>query len=231
MSPTTAVPEATLLDGSVSRQLRAATRDEHRASEAALDLASLTTPAALAALLQGWVSVWLDVARAANGPASCSTARAELLRPATLALDWLAVDLADLAVVAGRGDRRCRSVTPSTDRRASVGDHSGGFSELLAVTSSSWGVAYVLGGSRLGGAVLAPVLSKAVRLPDAIGTTFLRSASTDPGREWVAFRRRLDSLEISAEQLAVAVDAARWTFDRVGAELSARHREHQATVP
>jgi len=225
--PITTVPETAVWDVVASRQLRAATRDEHLASEAALDLASLTTPAALAAVLRGWLSVWQAVAMSAQEPSACSTARAELLGPAAQALDWLAVDVAELDAVAGHGGRRSGHQARATGTTAtSGGDDSGGFAELLAVPSCSWGVAYVLGGSRLGGGVLAPMLSRAISLPDAIGTSFLRSVGTDPGRDWVAFRRRLDSVKLDQEQLISTIDAARWTFERVGAQIAARSREH-----
>jgi hypothetical protein len=58
-------------------------------------------------------------------------------------------------------------------------------------------------------AVLAPRVGAALALQDGCGTKFLRSAGTEPGREWVDFRRRLDGMEVSSSLLAVNVDAAK----------------------
>ena len=193
-----------VLDSSTSNRLRAMTRDEHLAAEAALDVMSLRTPASYAALLDGWATVWQSVSTAAHEPLVCSTAREELLVVAHQALEWIAADLTDLAVHGA----------------ASGGQPAGGFAGLLERPGSTWGVAYVLRGSRLGGAVLAPIVSASVGLRAGVATSFLRSAGTDPGREWVAFRRRLDAHQLAPEQMAVAIDAARWTYARVGAELS-----------
>lgn len=213
----------------ISSQLRSRTRDDHLASEAAVDFASLRTPAALAAFLQGWATVWQAVRRAAHAPSACAAGRQELLAPATEALNWLGTDLTDLATFPGGDDPRAvvdfsRSVRPDARMAGEAVDVR--FAELLAAPSSSWGMAYVLRGSRLGGSVLAPLVSDSTGLPVGTGTAFLRSAGTDPGREWVAFRRRLDVLDFSSEETDVAVDAARWTFARVGVELSGRHQRN-----
>lgn len=185
--------------------LRVWTREEHEAVEAALDLSQLRTSVGLAAVLLGWVAVWNQIRLALVQPGAAATATAELLIPAEQALGWLAADLAELAPAAGL-------VPP---RRAPPGDALV-LGRFLAHPSSSWGVAYVLRGSRLGAGVLAPLVRGALELPGDCGTRFFASRGTNPGREWVSFRRRLDAVELPAVNMTATVAAARWTFRWVG---------------
>jgi len=191
---------------STSAELRARTREEHEAVEAALDLSQLRTSAGLAAVLLGWVAVWNQVRVAVVEADATAEATAELLIPSAQALDWLAADLADLAPAAGE-------VPP---HRAAPSDVRV-LRRFLAHPSACWGLAYVLRGSRLGGGVLAPLVRVALELPGDCGTRFLASRGTDPGREWVSFRRRLDAADLPAPEVTAAVEAARWTFRWVGA--------------
>ena len=198
---------------SSSACLRVGTRAEHAAVEAGLDLRRLRYPAELAALLHGWTGVWHQVQLAAAAPGAAAEATAELLPPATQSLRWLERDLADIGgasagVLAHETSARTGAAGGSRLRR------------FLAETSTTWGVAYVLRGSRLGGSVLAPLVRARLGLTSASGTCFLASDGTDPGREWVSFRRRLDAADLLATDLAAAVDAARWTFRWVGTVIT-----------
>jgi heme oxygenase len=193
--------------------LRVGTRSEHDAVEADLDLRRLRHPAELAALLHGWTGVWHEVQLAAAAPGAAAEATAELLPPATQSLRWLERDLADI------GGASAGVLAHETSART---DAAGGsrLRRFLAETSTTWGVAYVLRGSRLGGSVLAPLVRAQLGLTSASGTCFLASNGTDPGREWVSFRRRLDAADLVATDLAAAVDAARWTFRWVGTVIT-----------
>lgn len=190
---------------STSAGLRAGTRVEHESVEAAVDLDLLQTSAGLASALLGWFAVWDQVRRAVVAPGAAVEARAELLVPSAQALDWLAADLADLAPAAGEVTPR---LTSPEDARV--------VRQFLVERSASWGLAYVLNGSRLGGRLLAPLVRGALGLPVDCGTRFLASRGTDPRGEWVAFRRRLDAADLSAPQVTAAAEAARWTFRWVG---------------
>ena len=189
---------------SPSATLRARTREEHEAVEAALDMTQLRTRAGLVSVLCGWSAVWDQVRLAVLEPGATATAAAELALPSAQALDWLAADLADLAPAVGAAPPTATPDAAATLRR------------FLADPSAVWGVTYVLRGSRLGGGVLAPLVRGALDLPDDSGTRFLASQGTDAGREWVSFRRRLDAAELTASELSAAVEAARWTFGWVG---------------
>ena len=191
---------------STSSYLRAWTREEHEAVEAALDMQELRTSAELVAVLLGWVAVWNEVRLAVVEPGAAAAGTAELLIPSAQALDWLAADLADLAATAGAASPH--GATPEDARM---------LRRFLDRASMTWGVAYVLRGSRLGGRVLAPLVRDALQLSGDGGTHFLASRGTDPGREWVSFRRRLDAVALTATELTEAVEAARWTFRWVGA--------------
>ncbi len=198
---------------SSSAYLRVGTRAEHDAVEAGLDPRRLRDPAELAALLHGWTGVWHEVQIAAAAPGAAAEATAELLPSATQSLRWLGRDLADIGgasagVRAHEASARTDAVGGSRLRR------------FLAGTSTTWGVAYVLRGSRLGGSVLAPLVRAQLGLTSASGTCFLASDGTDPGREWVSFRRRLNAAELHTSDLAAAVDAARWTFRWVGTVIT-----------
>jgi len=168
------------------------------------------TSAGLAAVLLGWLAVWNQVRLAVVEPGASTEATAELRIPSVEALDWLATDLADLAPAA-------EAVPP---QRTGQGD-AWVLREYLADPSASWGIAYVLRGSRLGGGVLAPFVRTALDLPDGCGTRFLASQGTDPRREWVSFRRRLDAANLPPAGFTAAVDSARWTFRWVGAAMAA----------
>jgi heme oxygenase len=146
------------------------------------------------------------------------------------ALNWLETDLTVLTALPGGDHPRVEvDLSPPARLEAQVVAEQVDqrFRELLSAPSSSWGVAYVLRGSRLGGAVLAPLVSDATGLPAGTGTAYLRSAGDEPGRDWVDFRRRLDVLDLSFEQIDLASDAARWTFARVGSELAAGRQRHE----
>lgn len=175
--------------------------------EAMLDLGELRSGSDLAGVLQGWAVVWSAVSCASAAPAACRESRLELTDLAVQALGWLRSDLADL----GYGSR------PSSRAAAGGPVYCSAVGDYLAQPAGSWGVAYVLRGSRLGGAVLAPQIRASLNLPTDRGTRFLASAGATPGREWVAFRRRLDMAGLSPRELVIAVDAARWTFRWVGA--------------
>lgn len=190
---------------SASACLRQRTREEHEAIEAALDMEHFRTRAGLVAVLRCWVAVWNQLRLAVVEPGASGTAAAELLVPSGQALDWLAADLAFLAPPA---DAVAAYRTVPADAHT--------LQRFIADPSASWGLAYVLRGSRVGGGVLAPLTREALDLPDDRGTHFLASRGTDPGREWVSFRRRLDAVELTAAELTAAVDAARWTFGWVG---------------
>lgn len=192
--------------------LRVGTRAEHAAVEAGSDPRRLRHPAELAALLHGWTGVWHEVQLAATAPGAAAEAAVELLPPATESLHWLERDLADIGG-ASAGVAHETSVRTVASARSLL-------RRFLAQTSTTWGVAYVLRGSRLGGSVLAPLVRAQLGLTSASGTRFLASNGTDPGREWVSFRRRLDAADLHTSDLAAAVDAARWTFRWVGTVIT-----------
>jgi heme oxygenase len=182
---------------SASVGLRTETRKAHVAAEAEMDVSRLHDWADLAALLHGWDVVWSAVWSAASSPGACQEAVDELLAAAVQARRWIRSDLVDLGVTAVGSQN-----VESSDRLTS----------LLAAPADSWGVAYVLRGARLGGVVLAPRLRKQLGLPPACGTRFLESTGSSPARDWAAFRHRLDRHHRSGDELARAVEAARWTF-------------------
>ncbi len=136
---------------SSSACLRDDTRAEHDAVEAGLDLRRLRHPAELAALLHGWTGVWHEVQLAAAAPGAAAEATAELLPPATQSLRWLERDLADI------GGALAGVLPHETSARTGAAGGSR-LRRFLAETSTTWGVAYVLRGSRLGGSVLAPLV-------------------------------------------------------------------------
>jgi heme oxygenase len=196
---------------SASGWLRSQTREEHIAAETEIDANGLRRRADLANLLIGWIAVWESVSRAASTPMASRAASEELVAPAAQALGWLGSDLADLGYVASAQSRGSSIVgTDWSDRLA----------ELLARPADSWGVAYVLRGSRMGGAVLAARLRSALALRGDCGTSFLTSGGTRPGREWREFCGRLDSVTFSPAELTAGVTAARWTFGWIGAQVS-----------
>lgn len=199
--------------------LRRHTRDDHRAAEAGLDLRRLQRPADLVGLLRGWRTVWRAVSVAAAAAGAVHEARAELLPSAAQSVTWLQADLEDLALLTE--DR----LVPGHDRRAVRGRTqelrtARALASMLASPASTWGVAYVLRGSRLGGSVLAPQVRSALHLPPSCATAFLESRGTDPGRDWVALRRRLDAQQLGQADRDAAGAAARWTFSWVGAVMA-----------
>lgn len=184
--------------------------------EARLEPGRIRRPADLARFLHGWQGGWRTVLSAASAPEACADARAELREPAEQAIAWLRRDIVDLCdSVLGVAPYLEGPGAPHT-----AGDRSA-LDGLLSSPASAWGVAYVLRGSRLGGSVLAPALRLRLNLASGFGTTFLASEGTDPGREWVAFQRRLDALELGQVGLRAAVDAARWAFSWVGTVVAA----------
>jgi heme oxygenase len=188
-----------------SHWLRTQTRDEHLAVEARLNLDRAFSVADLVKLLRGWRAIWREVQFAASSAQACAQATGEFLIPAAQALDWLQSDLASLGEEPSR-DHAFEQAQISASRLGS----------LLEQPATTWGVAYVLRGSRLGGAVLARRVDAALALQNGFGTNFLRSSGAQPGQEWLDFRRRLDGSKVSSSALAAAVEAAKWTFDWVG---------------
>jgi len=189
----------------LSSWLRTETRVAHRAVERDLDLDRPLTAADAMAVLTGWASVWHEVRRAVADPGASTTATTELAPMADQALAWLAAD----GVAPGE---------PTPGAPESRGSRQLGLSELLVDPAAAWGIAYVLRGSRLGGAVLAPRVDAALAPLTGAGSAFLGTAGADPGREWVAFRRRLNA---SGARRSEAVTAARWTFSWVLGLLAA----------
>ena len=188
-----------------SHWLRTQTRDEHLAVEAKLNLDRAFSAADLVGLLRGWRAVWREVQLAAASSQACAQATGEFLIPAAQALDWLQSDLASLGDEPIR-DRASEQAQISASRLGC----------LLEKAATTWGVAYVLRGSRLGGAVLARRVDAALALQNGFGTNFLRSSGAQPGQEWLDFRRRLDGLKVSSSELAASVEAAKWSFRWVG---------------
>lgn len=189
----------------LSSWLRTQTRVQHRAVERHLDLDRPLTAADAMHVLTGWASVWREVRRAVAAPGASTTAATELAPMADQALAWLAADgVAPGELIPGAPEAR--------------GSRQLGLSDLLVDPVAAWGVAYVLRGSRLGGAVLAPRVGAALVPLTGAGSAFLGTAGADPGREWVAFRRRLDA---SGARRSDAVTAAQWTFCWVFSVLAA----------
>ena len=200
---------------STAAWLRSHTRQAHAAAEAGLNLGRLKQPGELERLLSGWAVVWHAVLDVTSAPEAVREARAELLVPALQSVAWLQSDIADLT-----GPELVR---PGCFAETGNGVGSATRSDLIDLVSrpvSVWGVAYVLLGSRLGGSVIAGQLSGDLRPSAGCGTAFLTSQGIDPGREWVAFRRRLDALGLSEVDLHAAGTAARWTFSWVGAVIA-----------
>lgn len=196
---------------STAAWLRSHTRQAHAAAEAGLDLGRLNQPGELGRLLSGWAVVWHAVLDVTTAPEAVREARAELLVPALQSVAWLQSDLAGHEVRPG-----CLAETGNGVGSTTRSD----LIDLVSRPVSVWGVAYVLLGSRLGGSVIAGQLSGDLRPSAGCGTAFLTSKGIDPGREWVAFRRRLDALGLSEVDLHAAGTAARWTFSWVGAIIA-----------
>lgn len=185
----------------LSGWLRARTRVEHAAVEARLDLDRPLGADEAVHVLQGWSAVWQDVRAAAAAEGASAVAVQELVPMAEQALAWLADDLG----------------APALRARPEVDGALPCLTALLADPAAAWGVAYVLRGARLGGAVLAPRVDAALVPLTGRPSAFLASPGVEPGREWVAFRRRLDDCGVPA---AAALTAARWTFCWVAAALA-----------
>ena len=189
---------------SLSSWLRTQTRVEHRAVERHLDLDRALTATDAMDVLTGWASVWHQVRTEVADPGASTIAATELAPMADQALAWLAAD----GIAPGE---------PTPGAPEAPGSREQGLRDLLVDPASAWGVAYVLRGSRLGGAVLAPRVDAALVPLTGVGSAFLGTAGADPGREWVAFRHRLDA---SGAHLSDAVTAAQWTFRWVGSVLA-----------
>jgi heme oxygenase len=80
------------------------------------------------------------------------------------------------------------------------------------------GVLYVLEGSTLGGAVLRRHLAAAFGLTDA-GLRYYSPYGTHPKPHWVAFSERMNAIELNVAEADAIVEAARETFERIGAIL------------
>ncbi|MEO5900291.1 MAG: biliverdin-producing heme oxygenase [Ilumatobacteraceae bacterium] len=218
MGPNSAHTEPEGTRSSAAAWLRAGTRNDHLAVEERMDLGSTVRCVCdLTELLRGWSTVWDAVHRCSAGPGTCRPARDELLGASTLSTSWLRADLRALAHLRERR-AGCRLIVADGLRAVPEGPHEYGIelARLLLQPAGGWGVAYVLRGSRLGGGVLAPQISSALSLPDGVGTRFLESVGTDAGRDWAAFKLRLDHAQLTDNELESATDAARWTFRWVG---------------
>ncbi len=185
----------------LSTWLRGQTSVEHVAIEGLLDLDRPLAAAEAVQVLEGWAALWRDVRAAARSAGGSATAARELAPMADQALAWLAADLGGLAA---RARHPVDGALPC-------------LTALLADDAAAWGVAYVLRGFRLGGVVLAPRVDAALEPLTGRASAFLGTTGAEPGREWVACRRRLDG---SGARPSGAVTAARWTFCWVAAGLS-----------
>lgn len=229
-SPRASSRSAATSEPAAAAWLRRHTRQQHAAAEAGLDLRRLEQPAGLAGLLRSWQTVWSSVLGVVSAPGVARTARAELLVPATQSVAWLRSDLDDLHGVLGTRPAR-PAVDGARDAGAAEGAVVADLHRLLAEPAGSWGVAYVLRGSRLGGSMLAAQVRTAPWLPPGGATAFLSSQGTDTGRDWVAFRRRLDALALGPADLQAAGAAARWTFAWVGAVAAHGLSTQAASAP
>jgi heme oxygenase len=196
-----------------SAHLRAETEIAHRAVEALMPIDEIETLGTLADFLSRWHVVWQTTARAANGADACDVARAELAPIAARTTAALTTDLATLG----------RATTPAAPEGAAGLDT---MAALLSDAETAWGVAYVLLGSRLGNAVVASRVRAALALPDDYCSAFLTAAQPHLGRNWNAFRGRLDAAELTHHASDEAVSAARWTFSWVG-----RHMADRPSIP
>lgn len=170
---------------SFSVELRQATRDQHEHAERALDLPGrIGSPADLAGLLVAWRTVW-DTVRSACGTTRDDEA-ARLLVSAVRAGRQINADLATLAVVDPSLDVSGPTAAPLHRRTHDLRELRG----ILGTAPGVWAASYVLRGSRVGGTVLAPLISQRLALPDGAAMEYFGDAAA--GRFWVAFRGRLD---------------------------------------
>jgi heme oxygenase len=193
---------------SFSEELRSLTGADHERVEELLDLPwRLETRSDLSAVLQAWSGLWSDVRSGCGQVGGDESAR--LLVASVRAVQQIAGDLGDLAVAAaGSPARHTRRAEPA-------------LASLLGTPAGVWAVSYVLRGSRVGVAVLAPLIAERFRLPEGTATAYL--GDPDTTRAWAAFRRRLDSWGRVAGASArdQAVQLAHEAFDQVGARLAA----------
>lgn len=200
---------------SFSAQLRERTRGEHEQVERSLGLPDrLETFGDLALHLQGWRSVWSEV-RAGCGPAGHDEA-ARLLVSSVRAVQQISADLRALSM---NDDSDVTALRPPVALRGDVEPRPGGLAALLETEPGMWAVSYVLRGSRVGGAVLAPLIAQRLRLPDGVATGYHADATS--GRSWVAFRGRLDTWGLGSGPSGrrAALDLTREVFDLVSARL------------
>jgi heme oxygenase len=193
---------------SFSAELRNLTREDRERVEELLDLPwRLQTRSDLSAVLQAWSGLWTDVRSGCGQVGGDESAR--LLVASVRAVQQIAGDLGDLAVAGATSPARrtCRAEPP--------------LAPLLGSPAGVWAVSYVLRGSRVGGAVLAPLITERFRLPEGTAVAYL--GDPDTARAWAAFRRRLDSWGRVARTSArnQAVRLAHEAFDGVGVRLAA----------
>lgn len=190
---------------SFSAELRSLTREDRERVEELLDLPwRLQTRSDLSTVLQAWSGLWADVRSGCGQVGGDESAR--LLVASVRAVQQIAGDLDDLAVAGATSPAR-RAEPP--------------LAPLLGTPAGVWAVSYVLRGSRVGGAVLAPLIAERLRLPEGTAVAYL--GDPDTARAWAAFRRRLDSwgrvTQTSTRDQAVRL--AHEAFYGAGARLAA----------
>jgi heme oxygenase len=207
---------------SFSAELRGRTRDDHEQVERWLGLPDrLTSVGDLARLLHGWREIWADV-RAGCGPAGHDES-ARLLVSSVRAVQQSAADLRAIAMIDDSDDVP-RAVAAEAGRpRPDDADRCRPteLSALLATEPGVWAVSYVLRGSRVGGSVLAPLITRRLGLPEGVATDYHGDVTT--GRSWVTFRARLDAWGRVATPSGrdAVLGLTRDVFDLVGSRLLA----------
>ena len=206
LHPLADLPEAQPVASSA--WLRAKTHEHHIDAKLTVAIDSVNSREALAGFLLGWQEVWTEARTAALSEDASPIARAELVVPSATVVSSLGIDLASI-------DRPVLGLATVRAPRAELTD-------LLSRPGGAWGVAYVLLGSRLGNVAIAPRLRAELNLPGACCPAFLAPRVAHLGRDWNAFRSRLDATPLDHSDLDDAVAAARWTFRWVGAVLAGR---------
>lgn len=190
-------PASPILDA-----LREATRGQHAALDAALDLTDpRLTLARYVAFLRGSASALAPLERSLRAlpdwPVAMPDADARWKAPA-LALDLGRLDPG--------GAPAGEVAVPTVDSLA-----------------TAFGCAYVMEGSTLGGAVLARSIEPALGLSPERGTAYLRAYGDAVGPRWRSFLGRLAGFgdTLAGPDRGALVDAARGTFDAFAGALRA----------
>ena len=177
----------------LSALLKAQTHDAHKALENTQSMRNLMSPALVlteyVGILEKWLHCWSPLETALNR-CTLTTSQRHLLPEQRL--DRLRHDL---KILGGSID------TPTS------------LQTLPSTHNSGWlGVAYVMQGAQMGGAVISAHLLKTLNLGDEAATFFSPVSEAPVAKNWRSWCQQLDAIEVTNEEATAAVLAAKQTF-------------------